>query len=292
MIQEVLEHLLPRPGMTAFDGTAGEGGHGRELLKRILPGGQLIFVDVDAESLRNLRERFRVFDKSILYFNANFSDVEDVVCRAGVKGLDMALLDIGVSSVQLDTPARGFSIQASGPLDMRMDRGSELTAAMIVNQWHEKKLAEVFWVYGEERHARRIARRIVESRRRARIISTEDLAQIVVRSLPARAKSGRWRIHPATRVFQALRIVVNDELDNLKKFCDKIFNVLRPGGRVAIISFHSLEDRIVKRAFREAASAGMARLITKRPIRASVDEIRDNPRCRSAKLRVAERSLN
>jgi 16S rRNA (cytosine1402-N4)-methyltransferase len=172
---------------------------------------------------------------------------------------------------------------------MRLDRESHLSAATVVNRWSEKRLAETFHVYGEERHSRRIARGIVRARQRERIETTKDLADVVIRSLPPAVKRSRWRIHPATRVFQAIRIVVNSELENLEMFCSKIFSCLRPGGRVGIISFHSLEDRIVKVAFRDAAGEGLARVITRRPVSASPQEVERNPRSRSAKLRVAER---
>jgi len=285
MLEEVIEHLRPRPGQTILDGTVGSGGHAAAIRERIRPGGRLIVLDRDAEALKRLIARFGR-SSDLRYFHANFCDFSEVLAACGEERLDGALLDLGVSSEQLADGGRGFSFDRPGPLDMRMDRGGGLTAEEVVNRWEPDRLAWVLETYGDQPMARRIVRAMVEARRRRPIRRTDELAEIVRSALPA-ATRRRGRIHPATRVFQALRIAVNDELGSLETFLDKIFDYLRPGGRVVVISFHSGEDRLVKHRFRQAASDGLIEVPFSRPKTPTPEEVAANPRSRSARLRVA-----
>ena len=287
MLDEVLEQLRPRPGHVILDGTAGGGGHAAAVLERIRPGGKLILLDRDRETLERLIARFGRGD-DVRYFHANFRDFDQALSEAGENAVDGALLDLGLSSVQLADPERGFSFDRAGPLDMRFDRAGGTSAEEVVNRWAADRLADVFVRYGDQPFARRIARAIVEARRRQPIRRTDELAEIVSRAQPAGYRR-RLGIHPATRVFQAIRIAVNEEAQSLERFCEKIFDTLKPGGRVVVIGFHSGEDRIVKRQFREAASLGRAALPARKPILPTPEEVRANPRSRSAKMRVAER---
>ena len=289
MVREVLEVLSPAPGETFLDLTAGAGGHGFEIASRLGPEGLLVAMDRDAKILDIAGKRLTGAGLAqVRLVQGNFLDCRRALADAGVQRVDGILLDLGVSSFQLGDPERGFSFAQDGPLDMRMDPGCETTtAADVVNSAGEEELADIFFRYGQERHARRIARRIAEARRVEKITRTGQLADIIRRAY------GRYkwqRIHPATRVFQALRIEVNDELGNLKGMLDIAPGLLREEGRIAVISFHSLEDRIVKEDFRNHARAGLYKLITKKPLRPSQAEIDSNPRSRSAKLRAAKRS--
>jgi len=287
MLDEVLKRLSPRPGATILDGTAGGGGHAEALRERIRPGGRLILLDRDREALERLIARFgRRGDVS--YFHANFCDFDQALDQAAVDRLDGALVDLGLSSLQLADAERGFSLQRPGPLDMRFDRSEGLTAAQIVNRWAEGRLAALFSKFGDQPYARRIARAIVAARKRRPIHRTDELADIVAAAQPAPYRR-RKKIHPATRVFQSLRIAVNDEYGSLERFCERIFDFLQPGGLVVVLAYHSGEDRIVKERFREAARTGVASLPVRRPITPTEAEIRANPRSRSVRLRVAER---
>lgn len=289
MLAEVLEHLKPRPGQTVLDGTAGGGGHAAVLLERIRPGGTLLLLDRDQETLERLIARFgRLGD--VRYFHANFRDFDQVLAETGQERLHAALLDLGLSSLQLDEADRGFSFDRPGPLDMRFDRSQDLSAEEIVNRWPAARMADLFRDYGDQPFAGRIANAIVAARRLARLRRTDELAAIVTAAQPA-AYRRELRIHPATRVFQALRMAVNEEVKSLEEFLDKIFRFLRPGGRVAIISFHSGEDRVVKTRFRDAVGQGLATLPFVKPLTATPEEIAANPRSRSARLRVAERTI-
>jgi len=284
MLDEVLEYLSPRPGQTVVDGTAGGGGHAAAILTRILPDGKLILLDRDRGALERLKARFgRRGD--VRYFHANFCDLDQVLREADRPQVDACLLDLGVSSLQLADADRGFSFDRPGPLDMRYDRSQRMTADEVVNRWPADRLAAAMRAFGDQPFARRIARAVVEARP---IGGTGRLAEVVASAVPA-----RWRrkqtIHPATRLFQAIRIAVNDELGSLETFLDKVFRFMRPGGRVVIVSFHSGEDRIVKTRFREAAREGWVRLPVRKPLRPTPEEVRANPRARSARLRVAER---
>jgi len=296
LVEEVLTYLAPRPGAVIVDATIGEGGHGEALLRRIAPAGRLIGLDRDADAVRRAEERLRSFGRNVVVRHASFADLDHELDAAGVGLVDGVLFDLGVSSRQLFEPGRGFSIDRVGPLDMRMDVRQTLTAADLVNTLDERELADLIYRYGEERGSRRIARQIV-ARRPLR--TTRDLARAV-----EAAVAGRGRHHPATRTFQALRIATNAETDALESALPQAIARLRPGGRICVIAFHSLEDRIVKQTLArysrgctcpaEAAACAcggrrMLRVITKKPVVPSLLEVRRNPRARSARLRAAER---
>ena len=290
LLAETLDLLAPQPGEVVLDGTVGGGGHARALLERVLPGGRLIGLDRDADVLKVAAANLPADSAQCVLAQANFADFAEVLDGLGLPAVDVALLDLGVSSFQFDQADRGFSFRNDGPLDMRMDRRGERTAADLVNDLDEQELADLFYQYGQERHSRRIARRIVRQRRKTRIETTGQLARLVLSSQPKNYRGRRFRIHPATRVFQALRIAVNGELENLEEFCRIVAGRLTVGGRAGVISFHSLEDRIVKRAFRGLAKDGELELLTRKPVTPSREEQLRNPRSRSAKLRVARRT--
>ena len=285
LLGEVIEQLAPRPGKVILDGTAGGGGHAIALLDRLRPGGRLILLDRDKEALERLMARIGRSD-DVRYFHANFCDFDEALAQAGEERIDGVLLDLGISSLQLADPQRGFSFDQPGPLDMRLDRTDRFTAEEIVNRWPAERMVDIFSRYGDQPFARRIAAAIVRARQNGPIRRTDELAEIVRSALPPAARHGR--IHPATRVFQAIRIAVNAELQSLERFFDKVFDHLKPGGRVAVIAFHSGEDRIVKTRLRLAASAGRARSLTAKPITPTPAEVQANPRSRSARMRVAE----
>ena len=275
LANQVVDGLKIKPGGRYLDATVGGGGHSRLILEAA-PDVELVALDQDLQALAAAKEQLAEFGNRTTFHHINFSLFEP-----GSLRFDGILADIGVSSTQLDQAQRGFSFRQEAPLDMRMDSTQDLTAADIVNHWDEKTLADTIYEYGEERLSRRIAKRLVERRP---FRTTTELASAIASAYPA--KAARGRIHPATRTFQALRIAVNSELDVLSTFLERAPNWLKPSGRLCIISFHSLEDRIVKYAFR-----GDERLdiVTKKPLVASREEIRENRRSRSAKLRVAER---
>ena len=288
LLKEAIDFLAVRRGGTYIDATVGLGGHSLEIAKRLGAPGHLIGLDKDPAALEIARKRLSSAGVSpantdwpeITLLHASFAEIGRRFPSAVADGI---LADLGVSSLQFADPARGFSFQAEGPLDMRMDPQSELTAEQVVNHFDERELADVIYEFGEERRSRRIARAIVRSRP---ISTTAQLAAVI--SAAARSMKHE-RIHPATRTFQALRIFVNRELDDLRKLLDTAPQLLREGGRLVVISFHSLEDRIVKDAMREGAKQGQYRLLTKKPVTPSEEEIDRNPRARSAKLRAAER---
>ena len=289
LLCEVLTLLSPQPGDVVLDGTVGGGGHAKALLERVLPDGMLIALDRDQETLEHAARVLPADGDRCVLRHADFADFASVLDRLGAAWANVALLDLGVSSFQLDEPDRGFSFKQDGPLDMRMDRSTGRSAADVVNELAEEDLSEVFATYGEERFSRRIAARIVRHRREEPITTTGQLARLVVAAQP-KSRRGRWqRLHPATRVFQSLRVYLNHELESLEVFCRRIPERLAPGGRVGVISFHSLEDRIVKRSFKRSADEGVFELMTRKPVTPSKDERRRNPRSRSAKLRVARR---
>ena len=308
LLKEAIDFLAVKRGGTYLDATVGLGGHSYEIARRLGALGHLIGFDKDAAALERARERLKAVDSrsslvasepiserpttddqrlqldwpQITLIHGSFAEVGERVAPASLDGL---LADLGVSSLQLSDPARGFSFQAEGPLDMRMNPMSGETAEQVVNHIDERELADVIYEFGEERRSRRIARAIVRSRP---IRTTMQLVEVVA----AAARSMNWkheRIHPATRTFQALRIFVNRELDDLKALLEAAPSVLKPGGRLVVISFHSLEDRIVKDALREGAKQGCYRLLTKKPVTAGGEEIDRNPRSRSAKMRAAEK---
>lgn len=280
LLHEVLTYLDPKPGETYLDVTAGYGGHAQEVLERTLQDEGTVLVDRDPAAVQALQEHF-ANNKAIDIIHDDFYHASHDLEGKG-KTFDMVLADLGVSSPHLDNASRGFSLKEDGPLDMRMDTTQSLTAEEIVNTYAEEDLMKILREYGEEPKARSIARNIIASRP---IKTTSQLAQVVTRSWP-----GYSKVHPATRTFQALRIAVNDELGILKKTLPLLVNLLKPGGRLAIISFHSLEDRIVKQFLAEHSGRRFdteLELLTKHPITASDNELVSNPRARSAKLRVA-----
>jgi 16S rRNA (cytosine1402-N4)-methyltransferase len=282
LLNEVLQYINPRADGRYIDATFGAGGHTRELLERTSPGGRVLAVDQDQTAIEQGRIELQSYGSRLELVKANFRDIESIVEEHGFAGLDGILADVGVSSMMLDDPTRGFSFMREGPLDMRMDLDQPLTAADVLNTYGEKEIANILFNYGEERRSRQIASSIVRSRPMSR---TTDLTRAIERVLGGRRYG---KIHPATRTFQALRIFVNDELRSLETFLDSSMKVLRPGGRLVLISFHSLEDRIVKNKFRSPMVPGVA--LTKKVITAAVEELDHNPRSRSARLRAWEKS--
>lgn len=282
LLAETLELLAVSPGGLWVDGTVGLGGHAEAVLRATAPDGRLRGFDRDGETLARARARLSPFGDRARLEHADFREIPE---RLGDDPANGILLDLGVSSVQLDDPDRGFSFQADGPLDMRMDRQEGETASDLVNHLPEKELADLIYAYGEERASRPIARGIVRARERAPIRTTGELADIVRRAAPHSRRRG---FHPATRTFQALRIGVNRELEGLGEALERIAGCLTPTGRMAVIAFHSLEDRAVKVTFRALATRGYETL-TKKPLRPSEAETRANPRARSARLRATAR---
>jgi 16S rRNA (cytosine1402-N4)-methyltransferase len=276
---EVARLLDPKPGETWVDGTVGAGGHARLIAERIAPGGRLIGLDQDAAMLDRARPRLGGLPVTLVH--ANFDQLPEVLANLGIDRVDGVFADLGFASDQVDDPARGLSFREDGPLDMRLDPTAGQTAADLVNRMSEAALADVIYEYGEERKSRWVAKRIVERRKEKPFETTGELAEVVRRSVP---RSGS--IDPATRTFQALRIAVNDELGALDRLLAALPKLLRPGGRSGIISFHSLEDRRVKHAFRDRE---VWDAVTKKPVEATDAETATNPRARSAKLRVAVR---
>ncbi len=280
---ETLAHLAPRPGETWVDCTLGGAGHAVAIAEAIGPTGRLIALDQDETMIAIARPRLADLPATIV--NANFDQLTEVLNNLGIAAVDGVLADLGFSSDQMDDPARGFSFQHDGPLDMRLDPAAGTTAADLVNTLGEAALADLIFEFGEERHSRKIARKIVERRKTKPFATTADFADVVKHSVPWGPDTRR--IHPATRTFQALRIAVNDELGALDRLLATLPKVVRPGGRAGIISFHSLEDRRVKLAFRDRPEWDP---ITKKPVEATDAEAAANPRARSAKLRVARRT--
>jgi 16S rRNA (cytosine1402-N4)-methyltransferase len=283
LAERVVEWLRIRPDGTYIDATVGTAGHALEIVRRLGPGGRLIGLDRDPRALEIARERLREHEGQVILVRANFSTIDEVAAGLRLPPWDGIVADLGVSSLQLEAPERGFAFRRAGPLDMRMDPDQPHTAAEIVNTWNERDLAELLYRLGEERDSRRIARAVVRSRP---VRDTEHLATVVA---GARRAKGRLRLHPATKTFLALRIAVNRESEELEQFLLRAPATLAPGGRWVILSYHSLEDGMVKRAFRFGAGQGALKVLTRKPIRPSAEEVRANPRARSAKMRVAEK---
>ncbi|HHV79999.1 MAG TPA: 16S rRNA (cytosine(1402)-N(4))-methyltransferase RsmH [Firmicutes bacterium] len=286
MVEEAMHYLAPRDGGLYFDCTAGAGGHSKEILRRSAPNGKVVCIDTDPCAIEVLRSALGEFGERAVVVQANFTELAQVADRLGISQTDGILFDLGVSSLQLDLRERGFSYSMDAPLDMRMNPQQVLTARTLVNELDEAELARIFCEYGEERWGGRIARFIVERRARKTIETTGELVDVIKAAIPASAR--RKGPHPAKRVFQALRIAVNGELEALRQVLPVATSILNCGGRIVVISFHSLEDRIVKDWFKNCAELCV---LTKKPIRPAADEITANPRCRSAKLRAAERVL-
>jgi 16S rRNA (cytosine1402-N4)-methyltransferase len=285
LVDEVVGFLRPRPDGIYVDATVGLGGHAAAVLAA--GAGRLIGIDRDAEALAIARRRLESAAARVELVHADYRDLTRVLSARGIDRVAGIVADLGVSSMQLDDAARGFSFRLGGPLDMRMDRSTGPTAAELIATVEEKTLADVIWRFGEERHSRRIARAIVRARDRQPLTETAALASVVRAAAGGR---GSQRIDPATRTFQALRIWVNRELDGLDAFLDEAVNALEPGARLAVIAFHSLEDRVVKHTFRRLAADARIQLVTRKPVGPADAEVERNPRARSARLRVAERA--
>jgi 16S rRNA (cytosine1402-N4)-methyltransferase len=287
MLDEAISSLNLKPDYIVLDATVGGGGHSREILKRIMPGGKLIGLDADEAALKRAAENLAEFAGNFKLVNENFRNLDRALAKENIKSLNAVLMDIGVSSFQLDDGERGFSIKNDAKLDMRMDRRLTTSAYDIINRYKEADLSDIIYRYGEERFSRKIARRISEERKLKPIETTTHLAEVVRRAIGPGHK--KFRIDPATRTFQAIRIAVNDELGALEEGLKKAVSWLDVGARIAVITFHSLEDRIVKNLFKGYAGLGVLKIITKKPIGSSEEEIAANPRARSGRLRVAER---
>lgn len=283
LLKETIELLNPARGAFIIDGTLGGGGHAKAIAGRIGKEGMLLAIDWDREAIERFKDEAAHLLPRVVLMQGNYKDIPKLLHTAHLPKADGVLVDLGFSSFQIDAPERGFSFRGDGPLDMRYAReeGRE-TAAAIVNGSSEDVLTDIFRTCGEERYARPIAHALVEARRKERIMTTHALAEAVERAIPG---GRRGRIHPATKVFQALRIFVNGEFENIAEFLGKAEECVKPGGRIAVISFHSLEDRIVKRAMQAYAKEKKAELITKKPIVPDREEEKENPRSRSAKLR-------
>lgn len=302
LLDEVIRYLRCTPGKFFVDGTVGGGGHARAILEKTAPDGRLIGIDWDEKALVKARSNLQSYEERLVLVQENFALIGPVLARLHIQAVDGILLDLGLSSFQVDEAARGFSFNLAGPLDMRMDTREKNTAAHLVNTLSEDKLAAIIRNFGEERWHRRIARHIVRARDEEAIETTDRLARVVYSAIPA-GKRSRQR-HPATRTFQALRLAVNRELDHLQTFLQGALDWLKPGGRLAIVSFHSLEDRLVKQAFANWARScrcparspicqcegrPLVRLVNKKPVVPGKSEIQANPRARSGRLRVVEK---
>ncbi len=296
LFQEVLEALKIKPGRRYADLTLGAGGHAKGILEGSSPDGQLLGLDVDPQALEIAKVVLQQFGERVQIIQASYLTLENQLEKLDWENLEGIILDLGASSIQFDTPERGFSFSNDGPLDMRFDPTKDLTAGMILNDWDEKQIADILYQFGEERKSRKIAREIINNRP---ISSTKQLADLIKSTIG----SQKQKIHPATRSFQALRIAVNHELDAVEEILHLAIKFLAPGGRLAVISFHSLEDRIAKNIFRNASKTlrdetdplhriirePLVKLVTKKPIVPTTRNISENPRARSAKLRVVEK---
>ncbi len=287
LLREVLELLHVEPGGVVLDGTLGSGGHAREILKALGPRGRLIGIDQDPEALRRAQENLKEFS-NIDYEQGSFAELDKMLDRLNLKKIDAVILDVGLSTEQLEDARRGFSFLKEGPLDMRMDPTRGIRARDLVNDLSQGDLEELFKTCGEERWSRRIAQVICRRRTQRPIETTTELVEVIKQAVPRPYHFGPR--HPAMRVFQALRIRVNGELEALEAALPRAFDALRPGGRLAVISFHSLEDRRVKQTFRQWSAEGKAKILTRKPIGASDEEVERNPRSRSAKLRAVEKT--
>ena len=301
LLHECIDALAIRPDGVYVDGTLGRAGHSREIAKRLTTG-RLICIDRDMAAIDAAKERLAPYLDRVTLVHSNFSELESVLRQAGVTGADGMLFDLGVSSPQLDDGSRGFSYMQDAPLDMRMDRSAPLSAYEVVNTWSYEELRRILYDYGEERYAPAIAKAIVRTRETAPVATTLELVEIIKRAMPPAAL--REKQHPAKRSFQAIRIAVNGELDALEPMLRSAVDGLNPGGRLAVITFHSLEDRIVKRTLQEMAKGCTCppefpvcvcgkkpkiKILTRRPVVSGAAELEENPRARSAKLRVAEK---
>lgn len=279
---QITDMLVQDEGGVYLDATLGLGGHGKFIMGKLAAGGRLIGLDKDKAALDMAVKN--IDDKRLAVFKASYLDAPKILKNLCIPGVNGALFDLGLSSYQLDDASRGFSFLQTGPLDMRFDNTDGISAADIVNDWPVDKIEEILFKYGEERAAHKIALAVYEARKTAPLKTTLDLARVVEKVLPRSGKT-----HPATQTFQALRIAVNDELSSVEKLPSMLPDIILPGGRAAVLTFHSTEDRIIKYAFKNLVDTGKWRLVNKKTIEPSYDEIRANPRARSAKLRVIER---
>lgn len=302
LLKEAVDGLNVRPDGVYVDCTLGGGGHSEYLLSRLSEQGKLFAFDQDETAILHARQRLARYGEQVQFINRNFRFLQEELSALGIDTVDGILFDLGVSSPQLDEPERGFSYQHDAPLDMRMDRKQRLTAAEIVNLWPYEELVRIFFRYGEEKFSKQVARKIEEMRRERPIETTGELVEVIKAAIPAPAR--RSGGHPAKRIFQALRIAVNDELTAFREALEQAIELLAPGGRVSVITFHSLEDRICKETFKKASESPplppglpvlpddyrpVLNIITKKPIVPSAEEIERNNRARSAKLRIAEK---
>ncbi len=302
LLEETLEYLDLKTGGVYIDGTLGGAGHSSEIVKRIIPGGVLLGIDQDSNAINAAKERLEAYKDNVIIVRDNFRNIKAIALENGFTEVDGVLLDIGVSSHQLDEDERGFSYMHDGPLDMRMDASRDYNAADIVNDATEQELTRIISDYGEEKWAVRIAKFIIEERKNGRIETTFKLVDIIKRAIPAAAR--REGGHPAKRTFQALRIAVNDELEVLEQAVRDAVDILKPGGRLVVITFHSLEDRIVKTVFNNmerpcicppqlpicmCGKVPLLKVVTRKPVTAGEEELKSNSRSKSAKLRAAER---
>jgi 16S rRNA (cytosine1402-N4)-methyltransferase len=287
LLDETIRYLAPEQGDIILDATVGGGGHSERIIREVAPDGRVIGIDRDATALEEAEKRLGQFKENIDLVRSDFRDLKKILAGLGIGLIDGIIFDLGVSSFQLDRSDKGFSYKNEGPLDMRMDNTQPLTAETVVNEFAAEQIADILKEFGEERYSRIIAGEIVKRRKGGRINTTRQLAGIIEDVVGSRYRG--QRLDAPVRSFQALRIFVNDELGSLKEALDESVSVLKVGGRIVVISFHSLEDRIVKRAFREMSSKKQLNPLTKKPVRPGEDEIKRNRRARSARLRAAER---
>lgn len=285
LTKEVLEYLSPQKNENFIDCTVGQGGHAKLILEKTGPEGKVLGIDTDKNQIENCREVLKDYKERLVLANDSYANLQKIIEKENFEKINGIMLDLGWSSQQLEESKRGFSFLRDEPLDMRYNLNQELTAEKIINEYQEKEIEKILQEYGEERYARKIAKNIVKEREAKNIKSTLQLVEIIEKSVPLKYRSGR--INFSTRTFQALRIAVNSELENLEKALPQAVSILSCGGRIAVISFHSLEDRIVKNFFKEKENQKILKILTKKPVVGQSAEIKVNPRSRSAKLRVA-----
>lgn len=288
LADKILEHLVIEKGGTYVDCTVGAAGHSLKILENLTSEGRLIAIDRDEKALAIAKENLKIFSGRIFFIHGNFKNLKNILENSGIKEVCCCLFDIGMSSMQISDKERGFSFQFDAPLDMRMDIKDKIRAADLVNNLSREKLENILLEFGEERYSNRIAKGIIRARQKKQIKTTLELVNIVLSSIPGFARF-TTRIHPATRTFQALRIVVNDEINSLKEGISQAVEILKKEGRIFVISFHSIEDRIVKEKFRFLEKESKLKILTKKPIRPDLKEVSLNPRSRSAKLRIGEK---
>lgn len=298
LTKEILKYLDFKKGGVYIDCTLGGGGHSKAILENIYPHGLLIGIDQDIEAIEIAKEELKSCIDKVKLVKGNFKNLAKILSNLKIETVSGIVFDLGVSFHQLKEKERGFSFKEDSHLDMRMNLTQKFNADTLINSYSEKDLAEIFEKYGEERFSKRIARLIVAERKKKAISTTKQLSDLIIRSLPRTKKRHTWRIHPATRVFQAIRIEVNQELEALRMGLNQAIRVLEDKGRICVISYHSLEDRIVKHLFKEVEREGKEqknyglKIVTKKPVRPSSEEVRNNPKARSAKLRVAEKIIS